>query len=665
LLVLVVGVCHAFSTQLITPTHNTHTRTQDLLVFPITAFYGKWTYPQGQLEFLREALLSFPDAFTQKSPISVPDGIGGSTTLGTEDPWNNMELLQTLVDIAGDGTHVDAVLDILKIGAKQVPELVLLGLASMPPTTNSLHPVLKEFCVSLGMSFLSGVLGNASFVIPRLWTMSPQLMLAVLVSTYNADRSSLPRLLDIAIEIKAIHRVLEVMPTPPSVPFLVDLAILSGRREYCNLEKWASDRVSGGPADPTFMAILEYMATRPPTMDHESLMTFLRAYKPHEPRMAPDHVQVLALLFKEASNAAAAAAASSAAPTASPFSPQVEEESNAFYEKLYKGEIQVGGLIATLQAYSESSSPLEQDVCKCIISNLFEEIKFFARYPEKELMLTAILFGSLIQYNLLPPKLLGVALKYVFESCSNPTNSKLFKFGVVALELFKGRLGEWPQFNTLLASIPHLVPYLNSAEGQATVASLGALAMGASAPGPAGTTSAGAAAAAGGPVALFTSPFTPAKHDALPAELQEKLSFHLNNISGDSLSSKLPMLVELVPPPFYAWFSSYLLRKRVCLEPNHHPVYLSMLQGFPESKALFHTVFVEALAFVERLLNAEKTLSSSSERSLLKNLGVWLGWITLGRNVPIKHTHLSLKVCTVRCLLGWLSIPCVSIKLTP
>ena len=39
-------------------------------------------------------------------------------------------------------------------------------------------------------------------------------------------------------------------------------------------------------------------------------------------------------------------------------------------------------------------SPREKSIFECMIANLFEEYKFFNRYPDKQLKLAAILFGK-------------------------------------------------------------------------------------------------------------------------------------------------------------------------------------------------------------------------------------------------------------------------------
>jgi len=41
-----------------------------------------------------------------------------------------------------------------------------------------------------------------------------------------------------------------------------------------------------------------------------------------------------------------------------------------------------------------------QEVFNCMLRNLFEEYKFFPQYPDKELHITAQLFGGIIERGL-------------------------------------------------------------------------------------------------------------------------------------------------------------------------------------------------------------------------------------------------------------------------
>ena len=49
-----------------------------------------------------------------------------------------------------------------------------------------------------------------------------------------------------------------------------------------------------------------------------------------------------------------------------------------------------------LTRFQDSSVQREREVFYCMISNLFEEYKYFPQYPERELHITAQLFGGII-----------------------------------------------------------------------------------------------------------------------------------------------------------------------------------------------------------------------------------------------------------------------------
>ena len=50
---------------------------------------------------------------------------------------------------------------------------------------------------------------------------------------------------------------------------------------------------------------------------------------------------------------------------------------------------------------------------------------------------------------------LSLALRYVLESLKKPPSKKMYLFGLAALDKFKGRLREFPQYCASIASIPH------------------------------------------------------------------------------------------------------------------------------------------------------------------------------------------------------------------
>lgn len=55
---------------------------------------------------------------------------------------------------------------------------------------------------------------------------------------------------------------------------------------------------------------------------------------------------------------------------------------------------------SVLIIYHEFCCVVFQDVFNCMLKNLFEEYKFFPQYPDKELQITAQLFGGIMEHGL-------------------------------------------------------------------------------------------------------------------------------------------------------------------------------------------------------------------------------------------------------------------------
>ena len=140
---------------------------------------------------------------------------------------------------------------------------------------------------------------------------------------------------------------------------------------------------------------------------------------------------------------------------------EIEEAANAYFQKIYASEESAREVVEMLKRFKTSGSSRENDIFACMIHNLFDEYRFFSKYPEKELRITGILFGLLIKEQLVSSITLGIALRYVLEALRKPPNQspqsgKMFRFGMFALEQFKERLHEWPQYCSHIVQIGHL-----------------------------------------------------------------------------------------------------------------------------------------------------------------------------------------------------------------
>jgi hypothetical protein len=84
------------------------------------------------------------------------------------------------------------------------------------------------------------------------------------------------------------------------------------------------------------------------------------------------------------------------------FTPEVEKEAEQYFKDIYTGKMSVTECLALLSTLKDSANAREHDVFNCMIQNLFDEYRFFPKFPDKELTITSVLFGSLIQQQLIP-----------------------------------------------------------------------------------------------------------------------------------------------------------------------------------------------------------------------------------------------------------------------
>jgi CCR4-NOT transcription complex subunit 1 len=400
-------------------------------------------------------------------------------------------------------------------------------------------------------------------------------------------------------------------------------------------------------------------------------------------------------------------------PPPSTSSDDIEECANSYFQRIYTSEQSISEVIEMLKRFKSSPSQREQEIFACMIHNLFDEYRFFHKYPEKELRITGILFGALVQHQLVSSITLGIALRYVLEALRNRTqNGKMFRFGMFALEQFKGRLSEWPQYCSHIVAIDQLAEHhrdLIEDIRRAMTASRGSSAesgMGIEAepkqpepplpapaapvvvptivvptpvtpvvppvapaavaptavptPTPPASSNAAAPLAAAAEARSQASQETPADRglimtDIMPAGAEpglalnqppemviERIHLVFNNVSMQNLDAKAAETRGVLDAEFLPWFGNYLVVKRISSQPNFHQLYMAFLLKL-DAPELMNSVLASVFRNVSKLLASPKITTSTTERSLLKNLGSFLGHMTLARNKPVLQRKLDVK----------------------
>ncbi|RCN36011.1 hypothetical protein ANCCAN_18127, partial [Ancylostoma caninum] len=127
----------------------------------------------------------------------------------------------------------------------------------------------------------------------------------------------------------------------------------------------------------------------------------------------------------------------------------------------------------------------------------------------------------------------------------------------------------------------------------------------------------------------------------------DKVLFLFNNLSQSTLTAKKDEVLALIDEhgePFIRWFAQYVVMKRVSIEQNFLPLYNQFVQAINHPLLDTH-IKRETFRNIRILLRSDKRQAASnySDRQLLKNLGMWLGSITIARNKPILIHELDLK----------------------
>lgn len=661
--------------------HDIYNKATSGSPFPVDPMLQEWENRVGQVSYIKNALL----ATEGTGFFSISNRIQASVAFSDNESkkmssWRSLDLIESLI-LLGDTDQYNAVWDIFKTVLTKEPELVLCGVLQLRHKLNS--AISQELVSILLPKFLRDHPKTAPFL-SHLWKEYRQTLVDGMTKLYLQDTRFTPKAYDILKGFGGLEDILKSQ----QFDFAIELACLSASRDTLNLESWLKSHISLHK-EPFVSACLEYLHTN-------TKLTRQQDKKEGERGMLSSEVTLIFNCLFEATNAMSQQSAqelqrlyNSANPKqADTNSSDIEDEAHLLSQQIYEEKISLDEVIEMLKKFKSSSNPREVEIFAVMIHNLFDEYRFFYKYPVKELRITGILFGLLIKHRLVSSFTLGYALRYVFDALRNKADSRMFRFGMWALEQFKERLHQWPQYCAHIIKIPHLqanypelvahIERVANENGQNVAANAenstdpkrqSAASRGPSMPpiklpegegGRWGTqkpddpvtftkdqpkkanvkkTERGF----GGAVSLDT--LTSVNKIALtepPANVKDKIMFAFNNLSERTLKAKVAEVKDVLQPQFFGYFSRYLVVERVTIENNHLKLYAQFLDEYND-KSLHKTIVNTTYENVKLLISSDKVVDSSQERTLLKNLGSWLGLMTLARNKPILAKKLVLK----------------------
>eukprot|EP00668_Euglena_longa_P016523 GGOE01020788.1.p1 GENE.GGOE01020788.1~~GGOE01020788.1.p1 ORF type:complete len:2385 (+),score=619.83 GGOE01020788.1:748-7155(+) len=696
---------------------------------PVDPLFGLWKNRAGQLSILQHLSVVPPDLINWNSNADVlryvkidglPRGVHHTT-------WASLDLIETLLDLA-DEEHYQQCRQVFEHPIRMCMDLFMVGVMQARPRHTALqNELIQQLLPLYALGRLTGPF--SSLVIPHLVQTCPQTLAQGLTTIVHEDLAVLPKVIDLAVEHKFLNQLLDLSP---DASLAVSIATQTAQNGHLNLLEWLSG-VLGGDKPPGAKAMLARAFIRyaeekvhneeeknnqagagggggggksafPAEVVEEIFKALLQS-----PQGLPNAVQEQArTMYKEARQVCPKL--HPIATEVDVFSVNIEEEANNYFGKIYSGQMSVAELIDMLERFKSSSDQREVDIYSCMIHNLFDEYRFFPKYPEKELQVTACLFGGIIARNVLSNIRLGIALRYVLQAIARAPNNRTQQFGILALDQFKHRLPEWPQYCSHLKRIPHLAQALPGIEqflvssgdnvsSPTTVASPttpelpgSPLQAAKAAPAPMPTpppppppppqqpaptlqpppkpmapTLPGAGGVPTGlpqaavPAVPATPPPPAAKQTGfettfdlgtllgqinpsvdVPQDVKDKLGFLMNNLMETNLDQTVNEVRKFLHPQYLVYLAEYLVVKRASMEPNNHKLYLTFVEQLG-MQDLDNYILQMTYNSVKLLLQSDKVRTSTSERSILKNLGSWLGLQTIARNKPLLNKYLNLR----------------------
>ena len=554
-------------------------------------------------------------------------------------------------------------------------DLFVLSAAALPKPWG---PVQDQAFKQLFLPFLKKMIDGYAFVFHGLWKREPRWLASRLVEAYQtAPVTFLPFIFEHARE----HDWLESLLQHPS-HFSVDLAAFAHSQGALDIEPWLEHTFQTLPevfpralrdvldekarSDQNFQRGSDSILMTTP-LSVKTVFAFLNFLQSHlSDEILVDLIKQCIAAYPRIVNYGEGydEIIDNNGRQGNSISPDADASMQDYFKKMYNRENDVRDIVEALRRFKHSDDPTAQDLFACMVTGLFDEYHCFTEYPQDALATTAVLFGSIINFNLLSSIPLQAALAMVLEAVqSHPSESKMFKFGLEALSHFRSRLQEWPAFCERLLQVPDLQatgiwPIAAEVVHASTNNDGGALAAG-DAPGPngdvGGTERQGLTNGDANEDYLAPEPLHPA-FDCLyvdppvrgeiyedpDEDVQDKVLFILNNVSERNLQDKLKDLKEALEAKHHKWFAEYLVEERAKLQPNFQQLYLEILANINDG-VLWAEVLRETYAACFRMLNAQQTLDSSAERAHLKNLAGWLGSLTLARDRPIKFRNISFR----------------------
>eukprot|EP01064_Diplonema_japonicum_P037555 TRINITY_DN880_c3_g1_i1.p1 TRINITY_DN880_c3_g1~~TRINITY_DN880_c3_g1_i1.p1 ORF type:complete len:2042 (+),score=488.60 TRINITY_DN880_c3_g1_i1:217-6342(+) len=514
-----------------------------------------------------------------------------SAGLHGNEPWKSIDYVEALITTVSTSTDAHHLKEALAKGPiAHCPGVLLVSLCEVENRPRHFQDILS--------STLYAVLKACDPQIIQAINLSPDTILQGLEELRSKEAGYIS-LLAPAVPVIVLHKLLEACRAPT---IFIELLAGSFEKDFGGTWEWTRGVLNNMIPIRLEQPLMDVLAQLPQHIIAKFPEGVGAPQAPPTPPPLPVQPAPLALPTEE-------------------WPQNIEEEIQDFMTKLFKEGADVNQLVSVIKGWKVNG----QNEYHCLVYSLLRELAYIKDFPTRELRLMASLFGKLVKGDLLLNDKLLHALQYVLHVLKYSTNENEREFCFIAMNIYRPKLSSWPNYCEKLKEVPHLEQLMPgiTLDMSPETANPSAIHQ------------------------LDISTLTNKMDEEIniitpPAHIIEKTGFIVNNLDLAKMEQSIDDLKELITPEYYPYFSNYLVKKRISLEPNFHKLYQTMLDTI-KSKELDNYVLQASYMAVRTLLSSQKITTNSSERSLLKNLGGWIGLQTLARNKSLLARELNLR----------------------
>ena len=347
----------------------------------------------------------------------------------------------------------------------------------------------------------------------------------------------------------------------------------------------------------------------------------------------------------------------------------VENEARALFSKLFRDLYPPDQLVVYLLSAQHNPQLLTK-----VVQLLLQEQAYFQQYPQQELEIASEFMGQLIKHKAITGVLYSETNKLLRHCLKQQPNDKLFIFAHRVVLLGTPVLLLDTDFATFMSTMSHLRdfpdlrPFFQTNKNLPKPPAYQQPPSYQKQPKPPKSLPIGQSI-----LKLVTVNQKVLEHVSPNTKSQDKILFIINNLSPNNIEAKSKELLPLLNLTLIRWLANYMVVKRAILEPNFHHVYLAFIQRicclldlstmeindallpayirehlnrkYYVNHILYKCVLYESFFISEKLLSDKENHQSggTSAKQLLKNIGSWIGLLTLHQDKPLIHTHLNMK----------------------